>query len=184
MPGNMIAACLLAGLMLMAGTAAAEQYDLLSERDFLAAAFAGERPQAGKLRVTPELASELAAIFRHRFRDEKIRYWQAGPRTAWRLEEIGKEKPISIGVVVDNARLVSIAVLVYREGHGMEVAEPAFTAQFPGAALHDSDEERNRLDRDIDNITGATLSVRAMTRTARAALLLDRWLRTGAGQQR
>lgn len=175
---------LLACLLLITASAFAEQYDLLSERDFLAAAFPGERPQAGKLRINPELASELAAIFRHRFRDEKVRYWQAGTRTAWRLEEIGKEKPISIGVVVDNARLVSIAVLVYREGHGMEVAEPAFTAQFPGAALIDVNDDKNRLDRDIDNITGATLSVRAMTRTARAALLLDRRLRAGAGEQR
>lgn len=149
----------------------------MSQRDFLAGAFADTRPQAGKLLVTAELADRLAATYGHRFRDKRVRYWQAGSRSAWLLEEIGKEKPITIGVVVDNARLVSIAVLVYREGHGMEVADASFTGQFPGAALVDRDGNSNRLDRDIDNITGATLSVRAMTRTARAALVLDAWLR-------
>jgi len=163
-------------LLLLTGAARAEQYDLLSERDFLAAAFADARPQAGKLRISAAMAAELAAVFRHRFREDKVRYWRHGARTAWRLEEIGKEKPISIGVVVENARLVSVAVLVYREGHGMDVAEAAFTQQFAGAALTARGDDANLLDRDIDNITGATLSVRAMTRTARAALLLDRWL--------
>jgi hypothetical protein len=169
-------------LLMLAGAADAEQYDLLSERDFLAAAFPGARPQAGKLRISETMAAELAAVFRHRFREQKVRYWQQGTRTAWRLEEIGKEKPISIGVVVDNARLVSVAVLVYREGHGIEVAEPAFTQQFVGVALADGTGDANLLDRNIDNITGATLSVRAMTRTARAALLLDRSLQAGSRQ--
>jgi hypothetical protein len=175
---------LLAICVLTAGsTAHAEKYEFLSQRDFLAGAFPGTKPSAEKLTVTPALAERLAAIFRHRFREDRLRYWHSGNRSAWLLEEIGKEKPITIGVVVDNAQLVSIAVLVYREGHGMEVAEPAFTGVFPGAALVTRDNTTDMLDRDIDNITGSTLSVRAMTRTARAALVLDAWRREHGNPQ-
>ena len=46
---------------------------------------------------------------------------------------------------------------------------PFFTDQFVAARLQ-SDE---RLDRSIDGITGATLSVGAVTRIARVALVLD-----------
>lgn len=174
------AACLLLAVAFAEG-ARAERYDLLSQREFLATAFPDQRPATGKLEITDALAARLAAVFGHRFRENRLRYWRSGARSAWLIDEIGKEKPITIGVVVDNARLVSIAVLVYREGHGMDVAEPAFTRQFAGAALTVDSEVR--LDHDIDNITGSTLSVRAMTRTARAALVLDAWLREAQGAQ-
>ena len=47
---------------------------------------------------------------------------------------------------------------------------PAFPAQFAGARLTSS----QGLDRHIDGISGATLSVRALSRLARLALLLHR----------
>lgn len=168
---------LLLGLCLGTPLQAGEKYEYLTQREFLAAAFADVRPSSGKLLIEPELGDRLASVFGHRYKEIRIRWWRSGNRSAWLIDEVGKFKPITIGVVVDNARLHSIAVLVYREGHGMEVAEPAFTGLFPGAALGIRDGKPDHLDRDIDNITGSTLSVRAMTRTARAALVLDEWLR-------
>ena len=140
---------------------------------FIAAAFSGQRPQAGKLANSDELGWRLADALGHATREKRFRYWQSGTRTAWVLEEIGKERPITIGVVVDGGRVAAIRVLTYRETHGMEVAAPSYTARYEGATLAADD----RLDRDIDNITGATLSARAMTRVARAALVLDDWRR-------
>lgn len=172
----LLALALLAALPAGAG----DEREYLSRRDFLAGAFPGDAPDAGKLRIDDALRERLAAIYRHPFRHDSVRYWRQGARTAWLIDEVGKEKPITIGVVVDNARLVAIAVLVYREGHGMEVAEPSFTGQFTGATRRDRDNVPDALDRDIDNITGSTLSVRAMTRTARAALVLDQWLQESA----
>ena len=52
---------------------------------------------------------------------------------------------------------------------GWEVRHSFFTDQFDDASLV----KDARLDRTIDNISGATLSVRAVTRLARVALLLD-----------
>ena len=53
----------------------------------------------------------------------------------------------------------------------------AFVLQYDKAALDGS----ARLDRKIDGITGATLSVHALNRQVKLALLLDRMVREKAG---
>lgn len=176
-----LAAALVAIVLVASPACAGDEREYLSRKAFLAEAFPATAPVAGKLRIDPALGDRLAAIYRQPFRMRQVRYWQSGRRTAWEIDAIGKEQPITIGVVVDESRLVSVAVLVYREGHGMEVADPAFTAQFAGATRVERQQLADMLDRDIDNITGATLSVRAVTRTARAALLLDAWLHGAHG---
>ena len=57
---------------------------------------------------------------------------------------------------------------MFRESRGWEVKHSFFTRQFANLWL---DGERN-LSGPVDNITGATLSVKAMTRMAKAALLM------------
>ena len=136
--------------------------------DFLAEVFAGEVPRPRSVWLTGQVRETAQRILGHRPAALRARYWRRGPRTAWILEEIGKEKPITVGLVVDGGRLERIKVLVFRESRGWEVREPAFTRQFDGARLDD----QARLDRTIDGITGATLSVRALTNLARLALFL------------
>jgi len=86
----------------------------------------------------------------------------------WVMDEIGKEKPITLGVVVDGGAIESLDVLVFRESRGWEIRHPFFTDQFRRLRLgHDGG-----LDRPVDGITGATLSVRAAKRVATAALIL------------
>ena len=106
----------------------------------------------------------------------RVRYWQAGSRTAWILEEIGKDKPITAGFVVEDGHIDTVEVLVFRESRGWEVKYPFFTRQFRDVRLGD----RGELNRQVDGITGATLSVRAMTRMARVALLLDDHVRSSS----
>ena len=86
----------------------------------------------------------------------------------WILEEIGKEKPITTGIVVRNSQIERVKVLIFREVRGWEVRHDFFTEQFVSAQLDSS----HNLDRYIDNVTGATLSVRAVTKLARLALYL------------
>ena len=69
--------------------------------------------------------------------------------------------------------LERIKVLEFRESRGWEVRHAFFTDQFRAARLT---KDRN-LDRDIDGISGATLSVRAMKKLAALALYLDGELR-------
>lgn len=161
---------LLIGLfLLVALPVAAEQVHKRPEA-FLKDAFAGDVPQARTLWLTPELREGVRRILDHDLNLLRVRYWARGPRTAWILEEIGKTEPITTGIVVDSRRIHRLEVLIYRESHGGEVRYPAFTEQFRGALLGDG----NRLDRGIDGISGATLSVNALIRLARLALYLDR----------
>lgn len=73
---------------------------------------------------------------------------------------IGKSELITYAVALDAAGAVkSIEILDYRESHGSEVRLAAWRRQFVGKSSKDAVE----LDRDIKNISGATLSSRHVT---------------------
>lgn len=135
---------------------------------FIAQSFAGEPPKAQVLWLNKALKQQIHDILQHPYQGLRIRYWREGKRTAWILDEIGKTEPITTGIVIDDGRIEQIRVLVFRESRGWEVRHDFFTRQFEQATLNDE----HRLDRNIDNISGATLSVRALTKLARIALLL------------
>jgi hypothetical protein len=141
---------------------------------FLGESF-GQPPAAETLWLVGDLQPAVRSILDHDYPAARVRYWRAGTRTAWVLDEIGKEMPITVGIFIDKGAVERVKVLVYRESRGWEVKSPAFTAQFLGAKLS----EGQRLDRHIDGISGATLSVRALNRLTRLALLLDRHVTTG-----
>ncbi len=136
--------------------------------DFLAEVFSGSPPKPDTLWLKGDIKEQVTGILGHRYSALRIRYWGKEGRTAWILEEIGKEQPITTGLVVNNGKLETIRVLIFRESRGWEVRHPFFTDQFNGAGL--SDEQQ--LDRKIDGISGATLSVRALEKLARLALYL------------
>ncbi len=134
---------------------------------------AQQLPQAGdakSLWITGDLRAQTETILGHRPLALRQRYWQSGSRSIWILEEIGKEEPITAGFVVEDDRLIDTRVLVFRESRGWEIRYPQFTAQFDNATI-DSD---LNLDRTIDGISGATLSVNAMRKLARLALIYHR----------
>lgn len=136
---------------------------------FIEESFQGETPAPQLIWLTKELQAQVTEILGHPYSSFRIRYWGKGARTAWVLEEIGKVKPITTGIVIEDGQISRLKVLVYRESHGWEVKYPFFTNQFQGVAL----KENTRLNRSIDGISGATLSVDALERLARLALYLD-----------
>lgn len=142
----------------------------LSQDAFLARTFRDSPPQPRVLWIDAALREELTRALDHPPKSLRVRYWSDSGRSAWVLEEIGKDKPITLGIVIDAGAIESVDVLVFRESRGWEIRHPFFTNQFKAAQL----EENGSLDRGIDGITGATLSVRATVRAARAALLLHR----------
>lgn len=135
---------------------------------FVHETFAAAAPPAQMLWLSGSLRQSAHDVLGHDYPAARLRYWHAGARTAWVLDEVGKELPITVGISVDNGRVQAVRVLVYRESRGWEVKSPAFTAQYDGARLT----RERQLDRSIDGISGATLSVRALTRLTRLALLL------------
>lgn len=141
----------------------------LEPRVFVAEVFGGEPPPPRLLWLSGDVREAVREVTGHEPGALRLRYWARDGRSAWVLEEIGKEKPITIGVVVADGRIERIEVLVFRESRGWEVRYPFFTDQFVGARLTPA----GRLDRDIDGISGATLSVNAMRKSALLALVLD-----------
>jgi Na+-translocating ferredoxin:NAD+ oxidoreductase RnfG subunit len=82
---------------------------------------------------------------------------------------IGKHKPITYMVGVDqNGEVLNIEVLVYREARGSEVRTKRFNAQYEGKTLFDP----IRINKDIINITGATMSVRSISAGVKRSLVL------------
>lgn len=142
---------------------------------FLDEVFAGDVPQPGVVWLTGERRDRIHEILGHDYGSLRIRYWGDAGRSAWILDEIGKEHPITTGLVVRDGRIELVRVLIFRESRGWEVRYPFFTDQFKEATLT----PEGRLDRDIDNISGATLSVRALRKLARMALYLAGQLERG-----
>lgn len=86
-------------------------------------------------------------------------------------EERGKYRPITFLVGVTPAgRVKDTAVMIYREDRGGEVRSRRFLRQYRGKTVRDP----IRTNRDIINISGATISVRSMNAGVRKALLVVR----------
>lgn len=154
--------CWVLCLLSLAGLVRAD----MTQEQFLTQSFAATPAPAQMLWLTPAVKQRAAAILDHAYPGLRVKYWAQGKRTAWVLDEIGKEQAITVGVVVEQGRIVQLQVLAYRESRGGEVRHGFFTRQFQNAALQPGD----KLDRTIDGITGATLSVNALRRVARLAL--------------
>jgi Na+-translocating ferredoxin:NAD+ oxidoreductase RnfG subunit len=90
------------------------------------------------------------------------------------LDVIGESQPITfaVGVTADGA-LADVQVMVYREPQGEAISEKRFRKQFVGKRAKDP----ITLDKDIDAISGATISSRSATFAARKGLLLSEALR-------
>ncbi|WP_420468380.1 FMN-binding protein [Panacagrimonas sp.] len=101
---------------------------------------------------------------------QRMRYWRADGRTAWIFDELGKDgyQPTTCGFVVRDAAIEQAKVLIYRESRGEQVGQPSFLQQLVGARI-----AGESLNVSVDNISGATYSVKMMQRMARTALVLD-----------
>lgn len=137
---------------------------------FINEVFNNQAPKPSVIWPDKTLKKQLADILGHKYKGLRIRYWKQGEKSAWILNETGKEKPITTGIVITHGKISLIKILAFRESRGWEVRHDFFTDQFKQATLT----EDNQMDKTIDNISGATLSVRAITKLARIALLLDK----------
>jgi len=139
-----------------------------TQAEFLDRAFNGSSPDTSLIWLSGERKSIVSEILGHDYSALRLRYWCRAGRSAWVLDEVGKELPITVGVIVEQDYIRNLRVMTYRENRGGEVSTPAFTDQFDGVALAAG----GALDANIDGISGATLSVQALTRLANMALFL------------
>ena len=151
---------------------AAEAQDVgqyLTPEQFLSEAFVAQAPKQEALWLTKQVAQQAEKILGHAPMQLRQHYWKLGDKTAWILDEIGKEEPITAGFVLTAGKVSQVRIMTYRESRGGEVRYTAFLKQFQGAGLQDN----TLLNRNIDGISGATLSVSAISRMARLALYYD-----------
>jgi hypothetical protein len=171
-PGALLRTTVAAILVMAATAVVGEEY--LSRDAFLDLVFSRQQPDQQQpelktLWITEETRAAAKAAVGWAPAALRLRYWQAGSRTAWILEDIGKHKPITLGIAVADNHIERVDVLAFRESRGWEIRYPFFTSQFSGLRLADD----GYLDKSVDGITGATLSVQATERMARLALWLD-----------
>jgi Na+-translocating ferredoxin:NAD+ oxidoreductase RnfG subunit len=118
-------------------------------------------------------AIEQKAKVRQRAKRQAV--WRAekgGAPIGWFIvdEVIGKHEFItySVGLTLDG-KVRGVEILVYRETHGYQIREPQWRQNFTGKTLADP----FKLDNDIPNISGATLSCRNVTDGIKRLLALQ-----------
>ncbi len=130
-------------------------------------------PEPVDLAIQGALKIAAADILGYAYPHPSLNYWQDNDKSVWVLEGRGKSHLLTAGFVIENGRITNSEVLVYRESRGREVRSKRFLRQFDKATLRDDRE----LDRRIDGITGATISVKSITNLARLALYLHHKIR-------
>ncbi len=108
-----------------------------------------------------------------------VRGDRAGRAAGWVYvgAEKGLYEPITFAVAITpEATVKDVEILVYRESRGGEVSRRRFLDQYRGKSARSP----LRLNRDILNITGATVSSRAVTLGVKKALIAFEVLGVGA----
>jgi Na+-translocating ferredoxin:NAD+ oxidoreductase RnfG subunit len=137
-------------------------------------------PEADRfLDATVELdAGQRAAIeklsgVRQRWKKQAV--WRAekdGVHLGWLIVDdvIGKHEFITYATALSpDAKVLGIEILSYRETHGHQIRNAEWRNQFVGKTLADP----FKLDQDIPNISGATLSCRNVTNGVKRLLALQ-----------
>ncbi len=129
---------------------------------------------AEELRLTPEQKARVQEKIGWKFPEDSFRAFKAesnGKVDGYAViqETIGKHRPITyiVGVTPDG-KVSDIEILVYRESKGSEVRMKRFNSQYEGKTPLDP----IRINKDIINITGATMSVRSVSAGVKRALVL------------
>jgi hypothetical protein len=124
-------------------------------------------PWGGKLTDAQKKSIEKASDLRIR-KDPQI--WRVSGG-GWLIidEVLGKHEYITFAVgLTVGGTVKQVEIMEYRESYGGEVRDPKWRAQFAGKTARDP----LRLDQDIKNISGATLSSRHVTEGVRRACAL------------
>ncbi|MFM6928859.1 MAG: FMN-binding protein [Bdellovibrio sp.] len=88
-------------------------------------------------------------------------------------EVVGKHEFITYATAVDvTGKVLGIEIMSYRETHGGEIRNEAWRKNFKGKSLADP----LKLDKDVPNITGATLSCRNVLDGVKRILIIQQVL--------
>ena len=143
-----------------------------------------ERIRKDLIRLTPEKKVQVEERIGWKFPEEVFEVYigETGAQIdgyALIQNTIGKHKPMTYMVVVDHTgHVLNVELLVFRESRGSEVRTKRFNVQYEGKTVLDP----VRLNKDIINISGATMSVRSFSAgVKRVLVLVDEFYLKSAG---
>jgi hypothetical protein len=147
----------------------------LTEEDALKLMFPqSERIRKDVLTLSPEKKLQIEERIGWKFPEESFEVYIGETGTqingyALVQNTIGKHKPMTYMVGVDTTGHVSnVELLVFREARGSEVRTKRFNVQYEGKTVLDP----VRINKDIINISGATMSVRSISAGVKRVLVL------------
>ena len=166
-----------AALLVVAAPAFADQL-FLRESEVPRALFGDHVTSVRKtLELSPPEIAELSKVLERKIEVRSYPYLEVRAEGAEKpvlgqiflMDVIGQSLPITFAVgVKPDGTLQDIQVMVYREPHGDEIREKRFRAQFAGKKLQDP----LVVGKDIDAISGATISSTSAAYAARKGLAL------------
>lgn len=118
--------------------------------------------------LTKEQAKSIKKASKVKVRNLKLNAWKTSDG-GWFIVDhvIGKHEFIDYAITISpKGAIRGIEVLTYRESYGYEITRPRWQSQILGKTLSDP----LKIDRDIKNISGATLSCEHLTEGARRML--------------
>jgi hypothetical protein len=133
-----------------------------------------ERVRKEVITLSPEKKSQIEERIGWKFPEQSFEVYigETGNQVdgyALVQNTIGKHKPMTYMVGVDSKGHVSdVELLIFRESRGSEIRQKRFNAQYEGKTVNDP----VRINRDIINISGATMSVRSMSAGIKRVLVL------------
>lgn len=139
--------------------------DYLTVAQAQAQMFPGARFAEATLKLTGEQKDRIKAASGMRQRWDEQKVWRAdkdGKLQGWLLvdEVIGKHEFITYATAISpEGRVTGVEILSYRETHGGQIRDAAWRKQLVGKTVADP----FKLDQDVQNISGATLSCRNVT---------------------
>ena len=128
--------------------------------------------EADTLRLDDSTASKAKALLKGPLGDkeavfEKVLFKDSVAGFIYRAQEMGKVELMDFAVALDrDGKVLRVLLTAYRESIGGEVKSKRFMGQFTGKKWGSA----LQLNRDIDGITGATMSSRAITIGVRKAV--------------
>jgi Na+-translocating ferredoxin:NAD+ oxidoreductase RnfG subunit len=122
------------------------------------AIFPGAKMAPAFVKLSDEQIKSIAEKSGAEVHAKEVKAWKVAGGGWFILDAvIGKHEAIDYAVGLDSSgRVLQVEILEYRESYGFEVRNPKWRKQFAGKTAADP----VKLDRDIRNISGATLSCR------------------------
>lgn len=127
----------------------------MSEADAVRSLLGDEKATAREYELAPAEIAKIEGAQKEKVRSSKLKIWKNSKGYVFVDQVLGKHEFITYALAVNPAgKVFGMEILEYRESYGSQVRKPEWKSQFNGKDVS----AELKLDKDIKNISGATLS--------------------------